>query len=123
MLYCECVPWLPAGRTQRSIRGQCSSLPVDWHTIPDLEGGFADTMCYPASYLHTFETPSFEEAALCETTAISVYAVKLVETCPSDRVAVLGSGPTDKDAAYHLEDNTLHATAAMPTLVSIAAVV
>jgi 2-desacetyl-2-hydroxyethyl bacteriochlorophyllide A dehydrogenase len=61
--------------------------------ILDLAGGFADTMCYPASFLHTFERLSFEEAALCETTAISVYAVKLVETCPADRVAVLGSGP------------------------------
>jgi L-iditol 2-dehydrogenase len=82
--------------------GQCGFCRRGWYNqcpnrretgILNLDGGFADTMCYPASHLHTFEMLSYEEAALCETTAISVYAVKLVETCPADRVAVLGSGP------------------------------
>jgi 2-desacetyl-2-hydroxyethyl bacteriochlorophyllide A dehydrogenase len=82
--------------------GRCEFCRQGWYNqclnrqetgILNLDGGFADTMCYPATHLHTFGPLSFEEAALCETTAISVYAVKLVETGPADRVAVLGSGP------------------------------
>jgi 2-desacetyl-2-hydroxyethyl bacteriochlorophyllide A dehydrogenase len=88
----ECT--VACGRCEFCRRGWYNQCPNRRETgILDLAGGFADTMCYPAAYLHVFEVLSFEEAALCETTAISVYAVKLVETCPADRVAVLGSGP------------------------------
>lgn len=61
--------------------------------ILNMDGAYAEKLAYPAAFLHTFERLSFEEAALCETTAISVYAVKLVGTNPGDRVAVLGAGP------------------------------
>ena len=82
--------------------GYCEYCRIGWYNqctnrretgILNLDGGFADRMAYPASYLHTFEGLSYEEAALCETTAISVYAVKLVDTCPGDTVAILGPGP------------------------------
>ena len=49
-----------------------------------LDGGFAWKMRYPAVLLHRFTGLSFEEAFLCETTAVSVYAVRLAETRPSD---------------------------------------
>ena len=87
--------------------GSCEYCRAGWYNqcpnrretgILNLDGGFADRMAYPASFLHTFEGISFEEAALCETTAISVYAVKLVETCPQDYVAVLGPGPVGLQA-------------------------
>jgi L-iditol 2-dehydrogenase len=88
----ECT--VACGRCEFCRQGWYNQCPNRRETgILDLGGGFADTMCYPASTLHTFENLSFEEAALCETTAISVYAVQLVETGPADRVAVLGSGP------------------------------
>jgi L-iditol 2-dehydrogenase len=88
----ECT--VACGRCEFCRRGWYNQCPNRRETgILNLGGGFADRMCYPASFLHTFEKLSFEQAALCETTAISVYAVKLVETCPGDRVAVLGSGP------------------------------
>jgi len=61
--------------------------------ILNLDGGFADRLRFPAAFLHKFERLSFEEACMCETTAISVYAVSLVETDPRDQVAVLGAGP------------------------------
>jgi L-iditol 2-dehydrogenase len=82
--------------------GQCSYCRRGWYNqctqrretgILNLDGGFAEKMSYPAAFLHTFDHLSFEEAALCETTAVAVYAVKLVETSAADRVAVLGAGP------------------------------
>jgi L-iditol 2-dehydrogenase len=88
----ECT--VACGRCEFCRRGWYNQCPNRRETgILDLGGGFADTMCYPASYLHTFDALSFEEATLCETTAISVYAVQGVETGPADRVAVLGTGP------------------------------
>ena len=50
-------------------------------------------MAYPAATLHRFQKLSFEDASLCETTAVSLYAIKLAEVTPADRVAVLGPGP------------------------------
>ncbi len=61
--------------------------------ILNLDGGFAEKMRYPAAFLHRFAGLSFEEASMCETTAVSVYAVRLAETRPSDYVAVIGPGP------------------------------
>jgi len=82
--------------------GRCEYCQKGWYNqctdrqeagILNLDGAFAERMVYPAAFLHQFEKLSFEEAALCETTAIAVYAVKLVETNPADYVAILGSGP------------------------------
>jgi 2-desacetyl-2-hydroxyethyl bacteriochlorophyllide A dehydrogenase len=111
---------LEAGKNVRHIRpgdrvvgectvacGQCEYCRMGWYNqCPDrretgilkLNGGFAEKMCYPASWLHRFETLTFEEAALCETTAIAVCAVKLIETCPADYVAILGPGPVGLQA-------------------------
>ena len=82
--------------------GHCEYCQRGWYNqctdrreagILNLDGAYAERMVYPAAYLHRFSNLSFEEAALCETTAIAVYAVKLVETNPADYVAILGSGP------------------------------
>jgi len=82
--------------------GRCEYCQRGWYNqctnrreagILNLDGAYAERMVYPASHLHKFSSLSFEEAALCETTAIAVYAVKLVETNPADYVAILGSGP------------------------------
>jgi 2-desacetyl-2-hydroxyethyl bacteriochlorophyllide A dehydrogenase len=87
--------------------GHCAYCRKGWYNqcpnrretgILNLDGGFADRMCYPASWLHKFDKLSFEEAALCETTAIAVYAVKLADVCPADNVAVLGPGPVGLQA-------------------------
>jgi 2-desacetyl-2-hydroxyethyl bacteriochlorophyllide A dehydrogenase len=82
--------------------GQCEFCRKGWYNqcsnrqetgILHLDGGFADTMSYPCRFLHKFEGLSFEEAALCETTAVGVYAAKVAAISPSDQVAVLGPGP------------------------------
>jgi L-iditol 2-dehydrogenase len=82
--------------------GRCEYCQKGWYNqctnrreagILNLDGAYADRMVYPAAFLHKFQNLTFEEAALCETTAIAVYAVKLVETNPADYVAILGSGP------------------------------
>jgi len=82
--------------------GRCEFCQRGWYNqctnrretgILGLDGGFATRMVCPSAFLHTFASLSFEEAALCETTAVAVYAVKLAETCPADRVAILGPGP------------------------------
>jgi L-iditol 2-dehydrogenase len=82
--------------------GQCEYCRLGWYNqctrrretgILGLDGGFAELLSAPASALHRFTGLSFEEAALCETTAVAVYAVKMAETCPGDCVAVLGPGP------------------------------
>jgi len=87
--------------------GHCAYCRLGWYNqcphrretgILNLDGGFADRMCYPASFLHKFDRLSFEEAALCETTAIAVYAVKQVDVCPADHVVVLGPGPVGLQA-------------------------
>jgi L-iditol 2-dehydrogenase len=88
----ECT--VACGRCEFCQRGWANQCVNRRETgILDLDGAYADLMVYPAAQLHTFEELSYEEAALCETTAISVYAIKLVGTNPSDRVAVLGAGP------------------------------
>jgi 2-desacetyl-2-hydroxyethyl bacteriochlorophyllide A dehydrogenase len=61
--------------------------------ILNLDGGFAEKMHFPAAFLHKFDGLTFEEASMCETTAVSVYAVRLAQVCPSDYVAVVGPGP------------------------------
>ncbi|KKK69084.1 hypothetical protein LCGC14_2937590, partial [marine sediment metagenome] len=61
--------------------------------ILNLDGGFAEKMRFPAAFLHKFDELSFEEASMCETTAVSLYAVHLAQICPSDMVAVVGPGP------------------------------
>ncbi len=88
----ECT--VPCGHCAYCRRGWYNQCPDRRETgILNLNGGFAEKMAYPAATLHKFETLSFEAASLCETTAVSVYAVKLAEVSPADRVAVLGPGP------------------------------
>lgn len=87
--------------------GQCEFCRRGWYNqcpdrretgILNLDGGFSDRMRYPASFLHKFEQMSFEEAAMVETTAVSVYGTKLVGAGPGDMVAVLGPGPIGLEA-------------------------
>jgi len=82
--------------------GYCEFCRMGWYNqcanrretgILNLDGGFADKLRFPAAFLHKFERLSFEEACMCETTAISVYAVSSVQIGPRDQVAVLGAGP------------------------------
>ena len=87
--------------------GECEFCRKGWYNqcpnrqetgILNLDGGFSDRMRYPANFLHKFERMSFEEAAMVETTAVSVYGTKLVGTCPSDYVAIMGPGPIGLEA-------------------------
>jgi L-iditol 2-dehydrogenase len=88
----ECT--VACGRCEYCQKGWYNQCPARRETgILGLDGGYAERMAFPASFLHRFSGLSFEEASLCETTAIAVYAVKLVGTGPADYVAVLGSGP------------------------------
>jgi len=88
----ECT--IPCGRCEYCQRGWPNQCTDRFEAgILNLDGAYAEMMAYPACFLHKYEGLSFEEAALCETTGISVYAVHLIEVTPADRVAVLGSGP------------------------------
>src|SRR5690606_33293694 len=53
----------------------------------------AEYIVLPAHFLHNIGTIPFEDAAMVETTAIAVYAVRQARVTSSDRVAVLGTGP------------------------------
>lgn len=93
----ECT--VACGRCEFCRRGWYNQCPDRRETgILNLDGGFSDRMRYPASYLHKFEKMSFEEAAMVETTAVSVYGTKLVGTGPGDMVAILGPGPIGLEA-------------------------
>lgn len=88
----ECT--VACGRCEYCQKGWYNQCPARRETgILNLDGGYAERMVFPASFLHRFSGLGFEEASLCETTAIAVYAVKLAGTGPADYVAVLGSGP------------------------------
>jgi len=87
--------------------GECEYCRKGWYNqcpdrketgILNLDGGFSDRMRYPANFLHTFTKMTYEEAAMVETTAVSVYGVKLVHTGPGDYVAILGPGPIGLEA-------------------------
>ncbi len=93
----ECT--VSCGHCEYCHKGWYNQCPTRLETgILNLDGGFSDRMRYPASFLHKFEHMSFEEAAMVETTAVSVYGVKLVNTGPGDYVAVLGPGPIGLEA-------------------------
>ena len=88
----ECT--VPCGRCAFCRRGWYNQCTDRRETgILHLDGGLAEMMAYPAATLHRFGKLSFEEASLCETTAVSLYAINLAEVTPADRVAVLGPGP------------------------------
>lgn len=61
--------------------------------ILNLNGAFAEYVVLPAHFLHNIGTIPFEDAAMVETSAIAVYAVRQAAVNASDRVAVLGTGP------------------------------
>ncbi len=88
----ECT--VPCGRCAFCRQGGYNQCPHRRETgILHLDGGLAERMVFPASSLHRFEGLSFETASLCETTAVSVYAVRQAQVTPADAVAVLGAGP------------------------------
>jgi len=93
----ECT--VACGECEFCRKGWYNQCPTRRETgILNLDGGFSDRMSYPANFLHTFQHMSFEEAAMVETTAVSVYGVKLVGTGPGDYVAILGPGPIGLEA-------------------------
>jgi L-iditol 2-dehydrogenase len=93
----ECT--VACGECEFCRKGWYNQCPTRRETgILNLDGGFSDRMSYPANFLHTFQNMSFEEAAMVETTAVSVYGVKLVGTGPGDYVAILGPGPIGLEA-------------------------
>ena len=57
------------------------------------EGGFAEYISFPASFLHRCNRMELDEAALLEPTGVALYATKSARTCPEDYVAVMGPGP------------------------------
>ena len=90
---------VPCGRCALCCRGWCNQCTDRRENgILHLDGGLAEMMAYPAATLRRFGKLSFEEASLCETTALSLYAIKLAEVSSADRVAVLGPGPIGPQA-------------------------
>jgi L-iditol 2-dehydrogenase len=92
--------------------GKCDYCRRSWYNlcphrretgILNLDGGFAELMVFPASFIHKVNGIPFNEASMVETTAIAVYAVKQAEVCPADRVAILGPGPVGLQALQVLK--------------------
>ncbi|MHB1355328.1 MAG: zinc-dependent alcohol dehydrogenase [Anaerolineae bacterium] len=93
----ECT--VACGNCDYCRRGWYNQCPHRRETgILNLNGGFAEMMAFPASYLHKIRGITFAEASMVETTAIAVYAVQQAEVSPADRVAILGSGPVGLQA-------------------------
>ncbi len=87
--------------------GQCSYCRRGWYNlctnrretgILNMNGGFAEFIVMPASFLHHIGELPYDEASMVETTAIAVYAVHQALVTPGDRVAVLGTGPVGLQA-------------------------
>jgi len=57
------------------------------------EGGFAEYISFPRTFLHRCNGMELDEAAHIEPTGVALYATKLAQTCPGDCVAVMGPGP------------------------------
>ena len=95
----ECM--VPCGVCELCRRGWYNECPDRQETgVIFKDGAYAEYLAMPASLLHRFGAGlSFEAAALCEPTAVAVYACKLAEVGPADRVAVFGSGPIGLQAA------------------------
>jgi L-iditol 2-dehydrogenase len=67
--------------------------------IMNRDGAFAEYITFPASHLHVFTTMSFPEAAMVETSAVALYAIKAAPVTPLDNVLVTGPGPVGLMAA------------------------
>jgi L-iditol 2-dehydrogenase len=87
--------------------GSCDDCRRGWYNlcpnrretgILNLDGGFAELMAFPASFLHKIDGISYAEASMVETTAIAVYAIQQAKVTPADRVAILGPGPVGLQA-------------------------
>jgi L-iditol 2-dehydrogenase len=61
--------------------------------IINYDGAMADVIIAPRSTLHSIGSMPFEIGAFVEPTAVSVYAVRVAQVTPADRVLVLGAGP------------------------------
>ena len=76
------------------VRGWYSQCPNRTETgILNREGGFAEYISFPKTFLHKCNRMDFDEAAFIEPTGVALYATKLARTCPEDFVAVMGPGP------------------------------
>ena len=95
----ECM--VPCGACELCRRGWYNECPDRKETgVIFKDGAYAEYLAMPASLLHRFGAGlSFEAAALCEPTAVAVYAARLAEVGPADFVAVFGSGPIGLQAA------------------------
>jgi 2-desacetyl-2-hydroxyethyl bacteriochlorophyllide A dehydrogenase len=67
--------------------------------IMNRDGAFAEYITFPASHLHIFNNMSFPEAAMVETSAVALYALKAAPVTPLDNVLVIGPGPVGLMAA------------------------
>ncbi len=63
------------------------------------DGGFAEYIAVPVWNLVFFEDISFEEAAMCEPSAVALHAVNTAKIEKGDTVAVVGAGPIGLIAA------------------------
>lgn len=81
----------------RGIPNQCTDRTETG--IMNRDGAFAEYITFPASHLHKFEKMSFPEAAMVETSAVALYALKAAPVTPVDNVLVTGPGPVGLMAA------------------------
>lgn len=85
---CECI--IGCGVCSYCLSGRYN---LCLNTLDFSNGAFAEFTAVPAKGLHKLpDNISFEEGALTEPTAVSVYAVKRAGIKPGDTVAILGAG-------------------------------
>jgi L-iditol 2-dehydrogenase len=76
------------------VRGWYNQCPHRTETgLLNRDGGFAEYIAFPRTFLHKCNGMAFEEAAFIEPTGVALYATKLAQTTPLDYVAVMGPGP------------------------------
>lgn len=75
-------------------RGWYNQCPSRTETgLLNRDGGFAEYLAFPQTFLHKCNGMAFDEAAFVEPTGVALYATKLAQTGPADTVAVMGPGP------------------------------
>ena len=85
---CECI--IGCGVCSYCLSGKYNLCP---NTLGFSNGAFAEFTAVPAKGLHKLpDNVSFEEGAVTEPTAVSVYAIERAEIKPGDTVAILGAG-------------------------------
>lgn len=94
----ECT--VNCGKCYYCVRGKPNQCTNRTETgIMNRDGAFAEYITFPATHLHKFVNMGFSEAAMVETSAVALHAIKTGDVSPLDNVLVTGPGPVGLMAA------------------------